>query len=257
MAELQNGLKGYGFFTGEVTGVFDHATDDAVKRFQQQAGLPVDGKVGPETWNALAATFLYPVSSRTKAPEGELSIVIDLNKRQLQLYSDGHLHKTYPVAIGKPRTPSPVGEWRIVHKSRNWGGGFGTRWLGLNVPWGIYGIHGTNKPWSISRAESAGCFRMYNHQVEELYRWVKSGTPVRVVGRSDPEFPKRALRRGNSGQDVVYLQLALREMGYDAGVADARFGADTENAVKALQTYYGLPADGIAGADTYYLLEVK
>ncbi|MBT9155924.1 MAG: hypothetical protein DDT37_00898 [Firmicutes bacterium] len=26
-----------------------------------------------------------------------------------------------------------MGEWTIVDKSTNWGGGFGTRWLGLNV----------------------------------------------------------------------------------------------------------------------------
>ena len=47
----------------------------------------------------------------------------------------------------------------------NWGGGFGTRWLGLNVPWGIYGIHGTNQPWSIGTQASAGCIRMFNRHV--------------------------------------------------------------------------------------------
>lgn len=257
VAELQKGLRSYGFYHGPINGRFEESTAQAVCNFQKKAGLSVDGRVGVETWKALAATFLYPAVSHTKPPKGEVSIVIDISKRQLRVYDDGQLHKTYPVAIGKSRTPSPIGEWKIVHKSKNWGGGFGTRWLGLNVPWGIYGIHGTNKPWSIGGAESAGCFRMYNHQVEELYRWVKVGTFVRVVGPVDPDFPKRTLRRGHSGQDVVFLQLALRNMGFDAGAADARFGPDTEEAIKRLQAFYGLPVDGIAGPDTYYLLEVK
>lgn len=257
VVELQEGLKFYGFYDGPIHGIFDQRTDQAVRKFQRKAGLTVDGQAGPETWKALAATFLYPAVAKSKDPEGELSIVIDLNKRQLFLYADGNLHKTYPVAIGKGKTPSPVGEWKIVNKSRNWGGGFGTRWMGLNVPWGIYGIHGTNKPWSIGNAASAGCFRMFNHQVEELYRWVKIGTPVKVVGNVDPDFPSRTLRKGMTGQDVVYLQLALRDMGFDPGLADGRFGTATEEAVKALQRFYGLPADGVAGPDVYYLLGVK
>lgn len=255
--ELQQGLKFYGFYDGPENGIFDRTTEHAVRNFQQKAQLTVDGKVGTETWKALAATFLYPAVAKSKDPEGELSIVIDLNKRQLFLYSGGNLHKAYPVAIGKSKTPSPIGEWKIVNKSRNWGGGFGTRWLGLNVPWGIYGIHGTNKPWSIGNSASAGCFRMFNHQVEELYRWVKIGTPVKVVGNTDPSFPQRTLEKGMTGQDVVYLQLALREMGFDPGTADARFGSSTEDAVKALQSLYGIPADGVAGPDVYYLLGVK
>ena len=98
---------------------------------------------------------------------------------------------------------------------------------------------------------------MLNHDVEELYDWVPIGTPVIAIGPVDPDFPKRVLRRGNSGQDVVFLQLALRNMGFSPGVADARFGPDTEEAVKALQAHYGVAVDGIAGPDTYYLLEVK
>ena len=50
----------------------------------------------------------------------------------------------------------------------------------LNVPWGIYGIHGTDKPWSIGQAVSHGCVRMYNQDAEELYGKVPVGTPVRI-----------------------------------------------------------------------------
>jgi len=158
--------------------------------------------------------------------------------------------------MGLSKTPSPVGEFRIVHKSLNWGGGFGTRWLGLNVPWGIYGIHGTNKPWSIGTQASGGCIRMFNRHVEQLYRIIPEGTLVRMMGRaSDPV--SRPLQPGNSGQDVITLQLALREKGYDPGLADGRYGEQTAQAVKRLQASYGLLPDGLGWPDIYLLLGVR
>ena len=41
-----------------------------------------------------------------------------------------------------------------------------------------YRIHGTNKPDSIGKAASSGCFRMANEDVEHLYARVKIGTRV-------------------------------------------------------------------------------
>ena len=95
---------------------------------------------------------------------------------------DDQVFKVYPCAVGKSSTKSPVGEWRIIQKGTNWGGGFGTRWLGLNVPWGIYGIHGTNNPRSIGTAASAGCVRMQNRDVEEIYPWISVGTGFLLSG---------------------------------------------------------------------------
>ena len=37
----------------EVTGVFDDATTEAVRAFQERRGVPVDGIVGPDTWREL------------------------------------------------------------------------------------------------------------------------------------------------------------------------------------------------------------
>lgn len=53
----------------------------------------------------------------------------------MYVYKNNELYKTYPVSGGKNNTPSPTGEWIIVHKSK-WGSNFGGAWLGLNVPWG-------------------------------------------------------------------------------------------------------------------------
>jgi peptidoglycan hydrolase-like protein with peptidoglycan-binding domain len=49
---------------GGITGTFDPTTEQAVKDFQQGAGLTVDGIVGPQTWHALPADPNTPTLSR-------------------------------------------------------------------------------------------------------------------------------------------------------------------------------------------------
>jgi peptidoglycan hydrolase-like protein with peptidoglycan-binding domain len=47
-----------------ITASFDATTEQAVKDFQQGAGLTVDGIVGPQTWQALPADPNTPTLSR-------------------------------------------------------------------------------------------------------------------------------------------------------------------------------------------------
>jgi lipoprotein-anchoring transpeptidase ErfK/SrfK len=106
-------------------------------------------------------------------------IEIDLKRRKLILFDDNKKIKEYPVAVGKPETPTPAGNWTITKKSL-WGAQFGGHFMRLSVPTGIYGIHGTNKPWSVGHALSHGCVRMYNQDAAELYKKVSVGTPVHI-----------------------------------------------------------------------------
>ena len=46
---LQAGLQTLGFYSGELTGVFDDATETAVRNFQRENLLLLDGVVGPKT----------------------------------------------------------------------------------------------------------------------------------------------------------------------------------------------------------------
>ncbi|MCK4257353.1 MAG: L,D-transpeptidase [Halanaerobiales bacterium] len=106
------------------------------------------------------------------------SIVVFIFKRRLFLYDSGKVIKNYPVAVGKPSTPTPIGMYSIRHKLKNPGGLFGTRWMSFKPH---YGIHGTNRPDQVGQAVSHGCIRMYNHDVEELYELVDVGTPVEII----------------------------------------------------------------------------
>lgn len=55
--ELQKTLKSRGFDPGGLDGVFGPATEKAVRSFQAKMGLTVDGRVGPETAEALRSDF--------------------------------------------------------------------------------------------------------------------------------------------------------------------------------------------------------
>lgn len=177
------------------------------------------------------------------APIGAVSIVVKVSQRVLEVYSDGNLHKTYRIAVGKSGTPTPIGEWNVVWKDYNWGTGFGTRWIGINVPWGIYGIHGTNKPWSIGQFASHGCIRMRNQDVEELFEWVPINTPVRIEGRKIKV--ERTLKFQMSGSDVALLQMKLKDIGYFNGRADGIFGSITKQAIETYQAEHNLEVTGI------------
>ena len=59
------------------------------------------------------------------------------------------------------------------------------------------------------------------------------------------------VRRGSVSTYVLILQDALNALGYSTRTLDGKFGANTENALKAYQRAVGLTADGICGCNTW------
>lgn len=114
-------------------------------------------------------------------PEAGTNLIINTTTRRLQHFKGDKLVETYPVAVGKPSTPTPTGHYKVVNKVVNPGGVLGTRWMGLSIPNGNYGIHGTSNPSSIGTYASAGCIRMYNKDVEKLFPQVAIGAPVTIT----------------------------------------------------------------------------
>lgn len=238
----------------EPNGIYDQATSDLVGMFQTANGMTADGEVTPAVWEELMSEEQNQPAMAGTEGRAQRVIEIDVVKHKLTLYEGDQVLKTFSVGVGKSSTPSPIGEFKVIQKSVGWGNGFGTRWMGLNVPWGIYGIHGTNKPYSVGQSLSHGCIRMRNKDVETLYPLVSVGTPVRMVanGKIAPSwFRGRELKLKSSGQDVVYLQYRLKEKGIVFDKADGRYGRMTELAVKYYQIWHGLPPTGAGDTATY------
>lgn len=147
---------------------------------------------------AMAAVVVMAAMTVAGQAQAKRVIVVSLEDKKLALVEDGTVKKVYPVAVGKPSTPSPVGTFRIErrvmnpvyhHNGRTVEPGpqnpVGTRWMGLSVKG--YGIHGTNEPKSIGKAASHGCIRMAKADLEELYTLVAVGDTVELVGTPNAE----------------------------------------------------------------------
>lgn len=84
---------------------------------------------------------------------------------------------------------------------------------------------------------------------------IVTDAPVR---NGQPSYPGRALRLGDSGNDVQQMQIRLNRISTNyPGIpkinpADGNFGVDTEAAVRAFQRIFRLTEDGIIGNATWY-----
>jgi len=188
----------------------------------------------------------------------DIKILVDISENKLYLLNGNEQIKNYTVASGKIDTPTPIGSWKVINKT-NMGGGFGTRWMGINVPWGTFGIHGTNKPNSIGHNASAGCIRMRNKDVEDLYKYVKHGTPVAITrGFMGPfGYGMETIKPGDFGSDVLEVQRRLRARGYyDMEFLDGKYGPLMERALYEFQKDNGLPKSVLIDWQTYEALGV-
>ncbi|ADG04809.1 L,D-transpeptidase family protein [Kyrpidia tusciae] len=227
-------------------GIYGPVTARAVAEFQRASGLLSDGIVGPATWVALGI-------EQVEWGGGQFHIAIDTERRVLSLFQRDRLIRSFPVAVGKPTTPTPVGDWVIVEKIANPGGPFGAAWMRLSVPNGGYGIHGTNNPGSVGRAVSHGCVRMHNEDVIQVYQTVPLGTLVTITGRV---LTTRLLHMGvTPGDDIAQVQRMLQVLGFYRGDTDGIFGRITDTAVRAFQQSAQLTVDGIVGPRTAVTLE--
>jgi len=125
-------------------------------------------------------------------------LVVNIAERKLVVMQADHVLKAYAVAVGKPSTPSPTGQMRIINKvvdptyyhqgkviPPGESNPLGDRWMGLSEKG--YGIHGTNVPGSIGKAASHGCIRMAKRDVEELFDLVRVGDVVEIRDEREAE----------------------------------------------------------------------
>ena len=136
------------------------------------------------------------------------AVLVRAGENKLYLYQNGRVTRTFGVATGSPRYPTPTGRYEVTLKRylptwynpwSEWsmnepafiGPGpnnpLGTRALNISAP-GIR-IHGTPAWNSIGYSVSHGCIRMRMPDVEALYPLVPQGAPVFIVRAAPPKLP--------------------------------------------------------------------
>jgi LysM repeat protein len=126
---------------------------------------------------------------KLKVIKGPFSAFVDLSDFELTVHCHGFFVKRYQIGTGRD-TSTPVGKFAVLDripvpqytdpKGRVIEGGhptnpLGTHWIDLGDS---YGIHGTIEPKSIGKAESAGCVRMRNEDIVEVYNFLVKGSEV-------------------------------------------------------------------------------
>ncbi|WP_461205520.1 L,D-transpeptidase family protein [Clostridium sp. DL1XJH146] len=185
-------------------------------------------------------------------------ILVDVVDSIMNVFQDGKIIKTYTIAGGAPISPSPIGTWTVISKG-TWGEGFGGRWMGFNVPWGKFGIHGTIYPNSIGWNSSHGCIRMWNKDVAELYKITKHGTKVIIWAGPFGNFGSylRKLKPGMRGADVYELQRILKEKGYYNANPDGLYGDYFKQVVHKFKKDNSLPINDYVDWTFYEKLGVE
>lgn len=150
--------------------------------------------------NRIANPNLVKKGDKLRILQGTFRILVSKKRNELTLFFNNEFFKKYDISSGK-YGKTPMGTFKITQKSVDpvwWRPDgkevpfgdpeniLGTRWMTLRATGETkdvrgYGIHGTWDESSIGKAESAGCIRMRNKDVEELYMLAPSETQVEIV----------------------------------------------------------------------------
>lgn len=172
----------------ESTLVYEVAPKDSLQRIAKKFGTTV---ALIKKSNNLASDTIRP-GQHLRIWKGKFSCIVDKSQNILILKSDDEVVKVYRVATGKNNS-TPVGTFTVTSRLENpvWykqgavvlSGSpdniLGSRWLGFSLAG--YGIHGTTEPGSIGQQVTAGCVRMPNSDVEELFDILPLGTEVTII----------------------------------------------------------------------------
>jgi len=167
---------------------------DSIRAIARKFGTTVELIV---KGNDLKRPDVIRPGQRLKVFSAKMELVVDKSRNDLLLTAGGRYFKRYKVGTGRydktpvgtfvisDRIPEPPW-WRDDGRTIPFGDKeniLGTRWMAIKATGNTpdikgYGIHGTWDTNTIGKAESAGCIRLRNEDVEELFELVPVGTPV-------------------------------------------------------------------------------
>ena len=134
-------------------------------------------------------------------------VEVDKTSQTVKAFANSELVAFFPATVGSDEKPTPSGVLKVISidanphyrynpdykfkevKSRRAftikpgpNNPVGTYWIGLSAEG--YGIHGTANPSKVSKAESHGCVRLTNWDIDKLAKLLKKGTEVAFIERS-------------------------------------------------------------------------
>jgi lipoprotein-anchoring transpeptidase ErfK/SrfK len=112
-------------------------------------------------------------------------------QHKLVVWKGNQVYGVFPVAVGKPSTPTPIGVFYILATIPSFGdfgpvimatSGFSNVFQTFGPDGGdaATAIHGTNEDYTVGTAASHGCIRMHNAAAALLGRTLPEGTLVRI-----------------------------------------------------------------------------
>ncbi|MEA4875548.1 peptidoglycan-binding protein, partial [Anaerorhabdus sp.] len=237
---LQTALKTLGYYSGALNGVYDSATDAAVKAFQRAKGLTADGKAGDKTQkviNALTSTPTpvpdgIPTQTPVQTPINATNVIVmqngtrgvavkNLQKRLVEL---GY----YTCTIDGIFDSNDIAAVKAFQKKN-----------GLNAD-GIAGL----ETQLILFSDAALPYATATPAPTAQQSATVTPTPT-----STPDLTQM-LKSGSKGTEVTRLQERLEELNYFHVSVDGLYGPATSMAVRLFQRQNGLTADGVAGTKT-------
>jgi lipoprotein-anchoring transpeptidase ErfK/SrfK len=145
---------------------------------------------------------------KTEAKPAVARLEVDKTAQTVKAFGKaGELIAFFPASVGSDEKPTPSGVLKVTSIDARPNYGYnpdykfkgvksreaftinpgpnnpaGTHWIGLSAEG--YGIHGTANPSKVSKAESHGCVRLTNWDVDKLAKLLKKGTEVAFIERS-------------------------------------------------------------------------
>ncbi len=269
VSQLQTCLKEIGLYKGKISGTFDKATEAALKEFQTKKGLPVSGKYGPKTRDALLLTLQK--DAETGGPRLRTGLRgAAVRKLEKALVAQGLLAKaddTFDAA-----TAAAVKKF----EKKN---GLKVDGIVGEAEWKKLGHAGAGSGPALRKGSSGDTVKALQRELKKLglfdgavdgkfgastERAVKAlerRNSLTVDGKADARVwgllrthvvteqlvGGPTLKAGFAGGAVKILQRKLKAEGLYAGPIDGKFGATTKAAVQKFERRVGAKADGVVG----------
>lgn len=212
---VQSRLTELGYYSGNISGNFLGHTRNAVKAFQQQNALSVDGIVGENTWNVLfndpdvraATDDPKPTPEPTPVP---FAITVDVNNQVTTVYGRDE-NGDYTVVVrqmlcstGTRKNPSDIGTFTLNGRTARWcyfteWGSHAQYWTRINSSIAFHSvIYNTVNTMDLSvksyknlgKRASHGCIRLTVADAKWIYNNCGAGTVVTIRDDmpADPEL---------------------------------------------------------------------